>query len=304
MCTYNGARWLPEQLASIAGQTHKNWTLVVSDDGSTDNTCNIVRTFGETYPVILYEAANQNGETRSLAPSQRAARNYMQTLSRPDLPLSPNSYLALSDQDDVWYPDKLAHGLGVLASAENQFALYGGQSRHIDQDGRVLAHSHPLRRGAGLRNALVQNVISGHSAILTPQATTQVRDAGVPVGIWYHDWWIYLLLSAMGAQVIVDDHVGLDYRQHAGNVMGAGRGHAARLRRLRQIFNGAFGHWIHANLTALNRHQHSLTPQARTSCAALKTSPIRAQALWRSKAYRQNPIETMCLLLAATMRKL
>lgn len=100
MCTYNGARWLPEQLASFAAQDHDNWTLVVSDDGSSDDTCDVVRGFAKDHRVILFANERDTSDAAcALAPSQRAARNYMQTLTRLDLPLGPKTCVALSDQD-------------------------------------------------------------------------------------------------------------------------------------------------------------------------------------------------------------
>lgn len=302
MCTYNGARWLPAQLASFAAQDHQNWSLVVSDDGSSDDTCDILRAFAKEHPVTLYETPRRS--EAGLAPLQRAARHYMTTLTRPDLPVGPESFVALSDQDDIWRPDKLSHGIGVLQCAGHPLALYGGQSRHIAEDGTVLAHSRPPRRKAGFRNALVQNVVSGHSAILTPQAMARLRQAERPDGVWYHDWWVYLLLSGCGAQVLVDDHIGLDYRQHATNVMGAGQGRKARARRLRQIFNGEYGQWLHANLAALSRNRDLLTPAAQEALARLQPRPTSPAALWRSGAYRHKALETFCLFIAAGLKKL
>lgn len=304
MCTYNGGRWLRAQLDSFAAQDLTNWALVVSDDGSSDDSCDIVRAFAQDHRVTLHMAAH---DQTTLAPPQRATRNYMQTLMRADLPLGPDTYLAFADQDDIWRPDKLSHAMASLRASDAPVALYGGQSRHVREDGTPLAFSRSPRRAAGLKNALVQNVVSGHAAMLSPQAVNRLRDAGLPDGIWYHDWWIYLLISATGGTVLVDDHVGLDYRQHDTNVMGAGRGSSARRRRLIQIFNGEYGQWMRANLAALHSCDAPLTPDARTNFAALRHSadaPIRASALWRSGAYRQRALETLCLYIASSLHKL
>lgn len=314
MCTYNGGRWLRAQLDSFAAQDLTNWALVVSDDGSSDDSCDIVRAFAQDHPVTLHMAAqaqmghDQTGQDQTtLAPPQRAARNYMQTLMRADLPLGPDTYVALADQDDIWRPDKLSHAIAALRALDEPVALYGGQSRHVREDGTPLAFSRSPRRAAGLHNALVQNVVSGHAILLSPQAVARLRDAGLPNGIWYHDWWIYLLISATGGTVLVDDHVGLDYRQHGTNVMGAGRGSSARHRRLIQIFNGEYGQWLRANLAALQRCDAPLTPDARASFATLggaSDAPVRASALWRSGAYRQRASETFCLYIASSLHKL
>jgi len=300
MCTYNGARWLPEQLDSFAQQDHTRWSLVVSDNGSSDTTCDILRAFAKDHPVTLYEMPRGDPH---LSPPQRAARHYMRTLTRPDLPIEPGAYLALSDQDDIWRADKLSHALTALAPHTDRVALYGGQSRHILEDGTPLAYSRTPRRAVGMHNALVQNVVSGHSAMLTPGALAQLRAAGLPDNIWYHDWWIYLLITAIGGQVVIDDHVGLDYRQHSENVMGAGRGYSARLRRLKQIFNGEYGQWMRANLAALAACDTPLSHDTTSALAPLETS-LGPSALWRSGAYRHTALETLCLYLAAALHKL
>jgi len=304
MCTYNGAPWLRAQLDSFAAQDLKDWALVVSDDGSSDDTLDILRTFAETYPVTIYE---QRHGDHHLRPSQRAARNYMQTLNRPDLPVGPDTYVALSDQDDIWRADKLSHAVATLKQLKSPVALYGGQSRHIREDGTPIVFSRAPERAVGVHNALVQNVVSGHSAVLTPAALTQLRKAGAPSGIWYHDWWIYLLISAVGGHIVVDDHVGLDYRQHDTNLMGAGSGRTARRQRLHQVFNGEYGAWMRANLRALHATSADLTPQARTALSLLTPSSgpcLRLAALWRSGAYRQNPIDTLCIYIAGATHKL
>ena len=300
MCTYNGARHLQAQLDSFANQDIENWALVVSDDGSSDDTCDIIRAFARDHRVILHTAPDRQDD---LMPAQRAANNYMRTLMRSDLPLGPDTYVALADQDDVWRPDKMSHAVTALDGADHPVALYGGQSRHVREDGEPITHSRAPARASGLHNALVQNVVSGHAAVLTPQAMTALRKTGLPQGIWYHDWWIYLLISALGGSVIVDNHIGLDYRQHDANVMGAGRGIPARARRLGQIFNGEYGTWVRANLVALAACDSPLTPQARDACAVLDNG-ITATALWRSGAYRHSTLETLCIYIAGSLHKL
>lgn len=301
MCTYNGARFLREQLDSIAAQKGVAWHLVVSDDGSRDATCAIVQDFASAHPVTLFRHARDDS---ALAPSQRAARNYLRTLTRPDLPVGPDTFVALSDQDDIWRPDKLAHGVRVLLDHGAPVAVYSGQSRHIRADGAPLVPSRPPHRPPALGNALVQNVVSGHSTILTPAAFARLRLAGVPEGVFYHDWWIYLLMAATGAKVIVDGNIGLDYRQHSQNVMGAGQGGGARAKRLRQMFNGEYGRWFRANLDALAKSTAPLTPEARSAIETLSSGPMSPRRLWQAGVYRQRPLETCCLHLAGMLHKI
>ena len=95
MGTYQGALFLPEQLDSIRRQTYSNWSLWVSDDGSTDETLDLVRSFGESVPSPVHIL---NGPRRGFI------RNFLTLVCNPNINAA---YFAFSDQDDVWHSDKL-----------------------------------------------------------------------------------------------------------------------------------------------------------------------------------------------------
>ena len=291
MATLNGARWLPAQLASIAAQEGADWALWVGDDGSTDATRAIVGAF----------AAAQGGRVRLVdGPRRGAAANFLALLTRPDLPDAP---VALADQDDVWRPDKLARGLARLADGGAGPLLYGAQSRHIGPDGRPLGRSRRPLRPVTLANAVVQNMVSGHSAMLNRDALALVRAAGMPAGIAFHDWWLSLLVLAAGGRIAIDEACVLDYRQHGGNAMGAPQGPLAQLRRMRLLFGRDYAGWVAANLAALAAVPVPLTPPARALLAALAGphggGAGRARALARLGVHRQSQLGTLALYLAA-----
>jgi len=104
--------------------------------------------------------------------------------------------------------------------------------------------------------------------------------------------------------VLVDDHIGLDYRQHASNLMGRGQGMAARLTRLGQILNGDYGLWLQANLTALTQSPVALTPEASRALTLLTKRPVTSRRLRQVGVYRQRSLETFCLHLACGLHKL
>lgn len=298
LCTFNGAKWLPAQLASIAAQTHTDWVLCVSDDGSQDGTLDLILDFARDHPVWI---RTDRRRTTGMTNSQSASENFLETVSHPDLPVGPDTHIALCDQDDIWRAGKLAHAIETLSAIPaDQASVYGGQSCHITEDGRKIANSKSPRKPVGLGNALVQNVVSGHSTVLSPAAVQSMRAAGVPRGIYYHDWWIYLFICAIGGQVVVDDFIALDYRQHETNVMGAGQGSAARLRRLGQIWSGEFGTWIEANLTALANTKADLTPDAKSSLRHLDNG-LGLKPLRKAGAYRQSGLDSLCIYSAAAL---
>lgn len=300
MATRNGARWLPGQLDSIAAQEMGDWALVASDDGSTDATRAILADFAARHP----------GRVRVVdGPGQGAAANFLTALCRDDLPLGPGTHVALSDQDDIWLPHKLSRALAVLADAAEgaRPLVYGGQSLHIDESGRPCGRSRRPKGAVGLGNALVQNMVSGHSLMLNPAAVALARAAGVPRGVAFHDWWLGLLVLACGGRAVIDGDTVLHYRQHGQNVMGAPAGALAQLRRLGLLFGRDYARWIGANLAALQTFPAGkipdLTPEARATVAALARAPAagpgRVAAFRRLGLHRQGHVGTLLLHLAA-----
>jgi len=295
MACRNGARWLPSQLASIAAQDHADWTLWVGDDGSTDASREIVAAF----------AAERGGRNlvRQLEGPRAglAAANFLHLLTRPDLPLTPATHLAFADQDDRWHPGKLSRALDRLAAAGPGPALYGAQSLHVNEAGRPCGRSRRPRRPVTLGNALVQNMVSGHSAVLNPQGVALARAAGAPPGIAFHDWWLSQLMLASGGRLVIDEATVLDYLQHGDNTLGAPAGVAAQITRLQLWFGRDYARWIDANLAGLQAA--TLTPTTRATVAALRRAPAagpgRLAAFRRLGLHRQSGIGTLLLWLSA-----
>lgn len=299
LCTFNGAEHLEDQLASYLAQTFENWDLWVSDDGSTDNT-----------RAILDAFAQAHGRTRTIriieGPRKGVAANFLSLLCHPEFPRTP---CALSDQDDVWLQDKLA--LGMAEMHGDRPCLYGAQSVHTISDlksvGRSLGTETAALKTISFGNALVQNIVSGHSSMLNPAALHLVRTAGVPQDIHSHDWWLYLLMTGTGARVVVSEREVLFYRQHNKNAMGSHQGLRANLVRAAQVFGTAYSAWITANTTALRRVETLLTPQAHDTLTALESAPKQIAALKRLGVLRrygiarQNRFGTAVLWLAVLL---
>ncbi|SLN69089.1 glycosyltransferase [Roseisalinus antarcticus] len=298
MCTYNGAAWLPDQLESFLAQTRDDWTLWVSDDGSTDDTAGILDRFDRDNPGRL--------ERRLTGPGRGSAANYLQMLAHPDL---AGSYVALSDQDDVWRPEKLARAMAVLTGVpeadDGRPRAYAAAYYITDRHLLGQRPSAPWLQGPSLGNALVQNIMSGHTTVLNPAALDLVRRAGAPE-IDHHDWWIYLLMAGTGADIHIDPEPMVLYRQHADSVFGARQGKRALARRLRNMSGGTYAGWIKANVAALETVDAMLTPEARRTLAAWRTIPRhrgpRRMAAFRALGiHRQSHAETMVLNLASRL---
>ena len=299
MATRNGARFLPEQLDSIARQDMADWALHVGDDGSDDGTRRIVAAFAARPPardIRLHEG-----------PRRGAATNFLSLLARPDLPLGPHTLVAFADQDDIWLPGKLARALALLQAAGPGPAIHGAQSLHVDVRGRVLGRSRPPAGKVTLARAMVRTPVSGHSLVLDPAATALARSAGVPA-VPFHDWWLVLLILACGGRAVIDDEVVLHYRQHGDNVLGGNRGVRAARRRLGLVLRGDWGRWTAANLDALDDIRRPggtmvLTPEACALLDALAAAPRRGRgrvlALARLGLRRERHLQDALLAFAA-----
>ncbi len=292
MGTWNSARFLSEQLESFSKQSHTDWSLLVSDDGSTDRTRQIVREFADTVPqdVRLVDG-----------PGNGVAANFLSLLCHSELKPEP---VALADHDDVWLPDKLARGVEALSGRDGQGpTLYCTGSQVVDAELHQLHRSPARPRPPSFQNALVQTIAGGNTMVLDKAGLALLRAAGPDVDVPFHDWWLYLLVSGAGGTVIYDDRPSLLYRQHQGNARGQNRTLAARYDRLSELLDNRYKHWIDANLSALADCAPLLTEDTlavfQEFVACRKLSGVAAARLARRLSiYRQSWLETQIILFA------
>jgi glycosyltransferase involved in cell wall biosynthesis len=293
MATCNGAAHLAEQLASLSRQSHSDWRLFVSDDGSTDATRDMVRDFARHHDVTLVEG-----------PRKGAAANFLSALCHPDLPPGP---VALADQDDIWFPGKLARGLRRIqaAGADGHPVLYAAESTLADAEGRPFritragARAHP-----GFAPSLAQNLFGGHTMMFNAQALGLVRAAGPQEKVVFHDWWIYQLVAGAGGRLHLDPLPMALYRLHGRNVFGTS-GLAGAAARLQRVLQGRWRHEMQAHALALQGVAHLLAPaQAeilRGFLAAPTWGPGRVARLRRLGIRRSSAGGTLLLQGAALL---
>lgn len=252
MATHNGAEFLDAQLRSIAAQTHQNWSLWVSDDGSTDATASLLKEF-KLNPDIEQDVHLLDG------PRQGSAANFLALLCNESLPAG---FIAFSDQDDVWLEHKLERALAQMVRRDVETPLiYGAQYSYVSRDLRLLGHSKASKTQVSFEDALVRNYVSGHSLVMNPAAVAVARRAGASPAVTFHDWWMLQLVLAAGGEAIIDDERVLMYRQHASNVLGAHLGVFGSLHRLKLLWDGTFQRWFWGNLRALHDAAPLLAPQ-------------------------------------------
>jgi glycosyltransferase involved in cell wall biosynthesis len=225
LSSYNGETFIKEQLASIASQSIKGVHLSIRDDGSTDDTLNLIRNFCAENPMSRYIEADNIGVVGSfLSLLQNAALD--------------NDFVAFSDQDDVWHREKLEVAIKRLSEVRNGYpAMYCCRTRLVDQDLAFIGYGHGLPRPAVLKNALIQNVATGCTIVLNREAIDLLqRHFPDTDNVLMHDWWVYIVVSAFG-EVCFDDNAYIDYRQHERNIVGVQNGLQFWLLRFSRILN-------------------------------------------------------------------
>jgi glycosyltransferase involved in cell wall biosynthesis len=221
--TYNGAKFLVEQLHSIFMQTGVEVFLMCRDDGSTDASPDILRDFETRFPshiTVLRDDLGNLGASASFSHLMNAAL-------RSEIGAHPATYIALSDQDDIWHSDKLATCVSAIQKLERlkpgKPALVHSDLRVISEEGVELAPS--MARYQGLqtgRSSLAAQVLSNTLTGCTCLMNRALLENGLPVPpeAIMHDWWLSMVASALGSRHYLDLPL-IDYRQHASNAIGA-----------------------------------------------------------------------------------
>ncbi|WP_315729396.1 MULTISPECIES: glycosyltransferase family 2 protein [unclassified Bradyrhizobium] len=294
--TWNGASYLLQQLDSYARQTHSDWCLYVSDDGSKDGSLDVVQHFRSrvSQPVEVV-----------VGPQRGFAANYLSLVKNPTV---QGDYFAFSDQDDIWHSDKLERALAWLEKIPDVVpGLYCSRTDLVDAFGAPLGRSSLYTRPPSFQNALVEN-IGGANTMVFNRATKQLLEQ-VEGDIVSHDWTAYQLVTAVGGQIWYDSNPSLCYRQHTSNAVGSNRDLSARLRRIQMLFAGRFAQWTEINISILRKFLPQMTPESQRSLqffmkARAGVLPSRIYNLKRSGAYRQTVLGNLGLVIAAMFRRL
>jgi glycosyltransferase involved in cell wall biosynthesis len=214
LCTYNGSAHLSEQLESLVHQTRPAEELVVFDDGSADETVEILRRFAVSAPFPMTIHVNP----QRLGP----AKNFEQAITA-----CTGDLISLCDQDDIWRQDKLA--LTEAAFQKNpELGFVFGDAEVCDDDGKELGYRLwnsvrfsprllQMRDGHSFDVLLRQNVVTG----ATMTFASRFRPKVLPIDPrWMHDGWIALLLSAIAPVALIEQPI-IRYRQHPQQAIGA-----------------------------------------------------------------------------------
>ena len=210
MSTYNGQQFLAEQIRSIQEQSYTDWTLFIRDDGSSDNTKEILKDF-ERQDSRIHLIDSDKSDNLGVIKSFHKLVNH----DRAD-------YYFFSDQDDVWLPNKLELSLKEAQNYLADFPLMVYMDlKVVNQDLKIMTESMVKSQSHHANTELVQelteNTVTGGVAMINHALAEMWQETD---DILMHDWYLALLASAFGNLVFIDQPGEL-YRQHSDNVLGA-----------------------------------------------------------------------------------
>lgn len=203
MTTYNGERYLKEQLDSIYAQTYKNVEVIVTDDCSTDGTVKVLKEYSKSHGLRYFVNEKNLGYVK----------NFEKAIS-----LCNGDFIALCDQDDIWRTDKLEklyEGIGSNLLIHSDATL-------IDESGNILSESYAKKAHKKFRKNTYEyffnNDVTGCTALFRKELLTVALP--FPKNILVHDWWLAICASEEGSLKYLNEPL-ISYRQHQSNQIGA-----------------------------------------------------------------------------------
>lgn len=217
LATYNGEKYIEEQIDSVLAQTYKNWNIIVRDDRSTDKTVEILKKYAKKYSNKIRLIQDEDGNLG-------ATHNFTRLLG-----YAQEDYIMFCDQDDVWLPQKIEITFKKLQGIEKEYGnnfplLIHTDLKVVDENLDIISDSfwkyqklNP-QKGRSLNRLLIQNVVTGSTMMINKI----LRDLSMPIPqeSVMHDWWIALVASSFGKIAYIPIPTVL-YRQYGTNVIGA-----------------------------------------------------------------------------------
>ena len=203
LSTYNGEKYLQEQIESILKQEDVEISLLIRDDGSCDKTIEIIENLKRKNSNISYYPGDNLGPARSFMDLINKSGNF--------------DYYAFSDQDDVWKPKKLISAINKLKQS-NKPSLYMSSLEIVDESLNFI-ETKQVDGNFCFEGEMIKNFATGCTQVFN-KTLMKIIKSYTPNYIIMHDSWITRVCYAIGGNVIIDNNSNILYRQHQGNVLG------------------------------------------------------------------------------------
>lgn len=283
MSTYNGENYIKEQLDSIL---HQNYPvdILIRDDGSGDETVTILQEYAHQHDNIKVLKEENIGVVNSFFALLKHAKGY--------------DYYAFSDQDDIWFEDKIACAIQHLHTLETKKpALYASCSLLVDNDMKGEETTQINRRGITFYNVMIQNLMPGHAQVFNQELVDFVNEHPVDTTkVVVHDFWLALIGITFG-NTYFDNQYHTYYRQHGNNSIGYGHGPFGWFsERIKRILRSAAKDITIQDKLFYDTFKEQLNEQQRNELEGMLFSQrnffTRLRYLCKANVYRQKKSET------------
>ena len=220
MCTYNGEKYIREQLQSIADNRVTEWNILISDDQSTDSTIQIAREFQKQYPDKIQIKVNDT--------KKGAIINFLSSIYQVGTTMEKEDFIMLCDQDDIWNSDKIEKTESCM---NNLIKTYGNEMpllvctdvTVVDDEMKIIHESFRRMNNYQIRHLdfshlMMENKVQGCTTMINKSLALMLDR--LPTKTTMHDGWLALIASAFGHIAYMDEQT-MKYRQHPDNVQGS-----------------------------------------------------------------------------------
>ena len=208
MATYNGEKYLVEQLDSIINQTYRNWNLLIRDDNSTDKTLEIIQNYHKKDKRIKILKDNKG--------NLGIVRNFEELLKS-----SESEFIMFSDQDDIWVENKLDMYLKMIEKIKNKGFMIHSDAILFDKNKSNILKDTFISKKAinkGLENVFFNYFVQGATILISKEIKNFILP--FPKEVYLHDRYIHLISELFFERIFVNKAL-IYYRQHGDNQIGA-----------------------------------------------------------------------------------
>lgn len=248
LSTYNGEKYIKEQIESILNQKEVEVSLLIRDDGSSDKTIEIIGKLAEKNKNITFYKS----------PNIGVAKSFMDLIAKSD----EVEYYAFADQDDVWKPRKLISAINKLEEKKDKPSLYISALEIVDENLNFI-ETKKVTGNFCFEGEMVKNFATGCTMVLNKKLKDALKSY-TPNYIIMHDSWITRVCYAIGGNIIIDEETYIKYRQHQNNVVGYKENELKKLiKQLKIAFKDKISMRVNIAKELKNGYEEMLTEEAK-----------------------------------------
>ena len=293
LSTFNGERFIKDQLISLRNQKKVKIKIFIIDDGSTDNTLKIIKNFN--IPKKIFKSKKfRNPVKNFLYLIDKVPRNF--------------DFYCFADQDDYWIPNKLFYSISQIK--KHKADVCGSRTFYTDKNLNKTGESILFKKKLCLENSLVQSIAGGNTQLWSKKFNNilkKIKNKN-PAS---HDWYIYQVAELLDFKFLYIEKPLVYYRQHGNNVIGSNLGFLNTLKRIYWGFSGRYKKWHDMNKIHLfyilsyfriNKNKNKLVKnfyEYRNSSLRIRIYKI----LKELKIYRQTKKGNLMLFFALILQK-